>query len=357
METRRSRPIERPLIRALAHREHGPRRFSAAAACVIPVIDYGPFFAGEAGALPRLGKEIAQAAENVGFFYALNHGVADELLARTFAAARKFFALLLEQKLGIKLNNRGVGYLPINASVQSASNVGKAILSNRSESLFIGREAGGAPPDPVQEESLSGGNQWPAEIPGFQPDIMAYFAALEAMCARLLPPLAVALGEPADFFEPYFRGEADARLRLLHYPPQDPSGGHVFGQRPHTDNSFITALARTEVPGLVVRLPSGEWFPPPVIPGSLLINLGNIMRRWSNDRFLSVPHAVLNASGTDRYSIAYFYNPNPDRVIECVPSCAGPDNPPLYPPALYRNLAADFYRARPLIAAAACPPR
>ena len=93
MEMRRSRPIERLLISAL---ENGPRRFSAAAG-VIPVMDCGPFFAGEAGALPRLGEEITRAAEHVGFFYALNHGVADELLVRGFAAARQFFALPLEQ--------------------------------------------------------------------------------------------------------------------------------------------------------------------------------------------------------------------------------------------------------------------
>ena len=72
---------------------------------------------------------------------------------------------------------------------------------------------------------------------------------------------------------------------------------NLFGQAPHTDNSFMTALARTDVPGLAVRLPSGEWFAPPIIPGTFLINLGNIMRRWSNDRFLSTPHGVLNEVG------------------------------------------------------------
>jgi isopenicillin N synthase-like dioxygenase len=100
------------------------------------------------------------------------------------------------------------------------------------------------------------------------------------------------------------------------------------------------------VPGLAVRLPSGDWFAPPIIPGTFLINLGNIMRRWSNDRFLSAPHAVINASGTDRYSIAYFHSPNPDRAIQCLPSCVGQDNPAHYAPAIYRDLAADFYRAK-----------
>ncbi|HKM70711.1 MAG TPA: 2OG-Fe(II) oxygenase family protein, partial [Stellaceae bacterium] len=166
-----------------------------------------------------------------------------------------------------------------------------------------------------------------------------------AMCDRMLPPFAVALGMPADFFAPYFADEAHANLRFLHYPPQDADEYKLFGQGPHTDNSFMTALARTDIPGLAVRLHSGEWFPPPVVPRTFLINLGNIMRRWSNDRFLSTPHGVLNDSGTDRYSIAYFHSPNPDRVIECLHSCIGPSNPPRYPPAVYRDLVLEFYRA------------
>jgi isopenicillin N synthase-like dioxygenase len=131
----------------------------------------------------------------------------------------------------------------------------------------------------------------------------------------------------------------------LHYPPQQDMSENTFGTAPHTDNSFMTALARTDVPGLAIRLPSGEWFPPPLIPGTFLINLGNIMRRWSNDRFLSTPHGVINESGTDRYSIAYFHSPNPDAVIECLPSCVSADNPPRYPRAVYRDLVLAFYRA------------
>ena len=174
---------------------------------------------------------------------------------------------------------------------------------------------------------------------------MAYFDALRAMCHGMLPPFAVALGLSPDYFAPYFANEAHANLRFLHYPPQDTLEDNTFGQAPHIDNSFVTALARTEVPGLAVRLPSGEWFAPPILPGTFLINLGNIMRRWSNDRFLSTPHSVINDSGTGRYSIAYFNSPNPDAVIECDPTCTGADNPPRYPPAVYRNVVLEFYRA------------
>ncbi len=317
----------------------------AAAAKAIPIIDYGPYFAGEKGALEALAAELTHACENIGFFYALNHGVPETLIDRAFAASRWFFALPLEQKLALSLNQNNIGYLPLNASVQGASTVHKATKPNQNESFFISHDRGPDHPDVIAGKPLRGQNQWPADMPGLRGDMMAYFDALGAMCQRMLPPFAVALGMPPDFFGPYFADEAHANLRFLHYPPQQTTEDNVFGQGPHTDNSFMTALARTDVPGLAVRLPSGEWFPPPVIPGTFLINLGNIMRRWSNNRFLSTPHGVLNDSGTDRYSIAYFHSPNPDRVIECLPSCMSADNPPQYPPAVYRELILEFYRA------------
>jgi isopenicillin N synthase-like dioxygenase len=319
----------------------------AAAAALIPVIDFGPVFAGEPGALNHTANIVRDACERVGFFYALRHGVEQELIDRAFAASRQFHALSLDAKLQLKLNENNIGYLPVNASVQGASTVHKATRPNQNESFFVSHDRGPDHPDVVAGIPLRGRNQWPADhfVPGMRGAMMAYFQALGAMCDRMLPVFAVALGMPADFFAPFFADEAHATARFLHYPPQDAGEDNLFGQAPHTDNSFMTALARTEVPGLAVRLASGEWFPPPVIPGTLLINLGNIMRRWSNDRFLSTPHGVLNDSGTDRYSIAYFHSPNPKSVIECLPSCTSADNPPRYETALYRDLVMEFYRA------------
>jgi isopenicillin N synthase-like dioxygenase len=317
----------------------------AAAAAQIPVIDFGPVFSGVGGALERTAAEACHACENVGFFYARNHGVAETLIERAFAASRQFHALPLADKLKLRLNDNNIGYLPVDASVQGASTVHKATRPNQNESFFVSYDRGPDHPDVVAGTPLRGRNQWPDGMPDMRRDMMAYFAALGAMCDRMLPVFAVALGMPADFFAPFFVDEGHANLRFLHYPPQDAGEDNLFGQAPHTDNSFMTALARTDVPGLAVRLPSGEWFPPPVIPGTFLVNLGNIMRRWSNDRFLSTPHGVLNDSGTDRYSIAYFHSPNPASVIECLPSCVGPGNPARYPPAVYRDLVLEFYRA------------
>jgi isopenicillin N synthase-like dioxygenase len=175
--------------------------------------------------------------------------------------------------------------------------------------------------------------------------MVAYFKALEGVGERMLPVLARALDLPARHFEPFFADEAHINLRFLHYPPQEIDDDEQFGQGPHTDNSFMTFLAREDVPGLAVRLPSGEWLAPPVIDGTFLVNLGNVMKRWSNDRFLSTPHGVLNDSGRDRYSIAFFYSPNVRAVVECLPSCVGGDNPPRYPPAVYGDLVRAFYTA------------
>ncbi len=324
--------------------EHRVRDYAAAAA-QIPVIDFGPVFAGEPGALASSAAQVCHACENVGFFYAFNHGVPEALIEQAFAASHRFHALPLADKLKLRLNDNNIGYLPINASVQGASTVHKATRPNRNESFFISHDRGPDHPELIAGAPLRGRNQWPQEMPEVRRDMMAYFRALGAMCDRMLPVFAAALGMPEGFFAPFFAGEAHANLRFLHYPPQDRDEDNLFGQAPHTDNSFMTALARTDVPGLAVRLPSGEWFPPPVIPGTFLINLGNIMRRWSNDRFLSTPHGVLNDSGADRYSIAYFQSPNVDSVIECLPSCVGPDDPARYPPAVYRDLVLEFYRA------------
>jgi isopenicillin N synthase-like dioxygenase len=310
----------------------------------IPVIDFGPCFSGDEGALGSLACELAHACDEIGFFYALNHGIPAELIGRAFTAARHFFALPLEQKMALRLDQGHLGYLPIGASVQAASAVHHATRPNRNESFFVSQDRDPNHPEAAVGIPSRGRNQWPADLLGVRADMMAYFSAVSALCGRMLSSFAVALGMTADFFAPFFAGEPNARLRFLHYPPQDTTEDHAYGQRPHTDNSFITALARTDVPGLSVRLPSGEWVAPPAIPGTLLINLGNVLRRWSNDRFLSTPHRVLNASGVHRYSIAFFLGPALDSVVQCLPSCVSAENPARYRPARYRDLIHDFYR-------------
>jgi isopenicillin N synthase-like dioxygenase len=209
----------------------------------------------------------------------------------------------------------------------------------------VSHDRGADHPDVIAGLPLRGRNQWPEGRERMRAAMLRYFKALERVGEQLLPVLSRALDMPAGYLAPFFANEAHINLRFLHYPPQHTDDDEQFGQAPHTDNSFITMLAREKVPGLAVQLPTGEWLAPPLVPGTLLVNLGNMMKRWSNDRFLSTPHGVLNDSGTERYSIAFFYSPNPASRIECLPSCTAPGNPARYPPALYRDLILQFFNA------------
>jgi isopenicillin N synthase-like dioxygenase len=311
----------------------------------IPVIDFGPAFRQETGALDDVAAAVRHACERIGFFYMAGHGVDQAIIDAAFAASRELHAMPVEHKLKLKINENNIGYLPVNQSMQRASTVHKAVRPNYNESFFISHDRGADHPDVVAGKPLRGRNQWPEGHERMRAAMLRYFKALESAAERMLPVLARALDMPADHFAPFFANEAHAQLRFLHYPPQAIDDDEQFGQAPHTDNSFITMLAREDVPGLAVRLPSGEWLAPPVIPGTFLVNLGNMMKRWSNDRFLSTPHGVLNDSGTDRYSIAFFYSPNPASVVECLPSCTDAANPPRYPPAVYGDLILEFFNA------------
>jgi isopenicillin N synthase-like dioxygenase len=158
-----------------------------------------------------------------------------------------------------------------------------------------------------------------------------------------MPVCAVALELPPDFFDAAF-AESQFSFRISHYPPVQ-AEENQFGIAPHTDANFLTFLAQTEVPGLQVRLPSGEWLDVPYIPGSFAVNSGDMMYRWTNGRFKSTPHRALPPVGQHRYAIPFFMGPYIDTVIACLPTCQGPDNPPRFPPITYEQYLLWWYDA------------
>jgi len=323
--------------------QQGARDLEAALA-QLPIIDLGPYFRGEDGALETMGREMAAACANVGFFYITNHDVPEDLIAGAFAQSKRFHALPLAAKQSLALGQNNIGYMAMNTSMQAHSTVHKATTPNQNESFFVTHDRGPDHPDVVNKTPLRGQNHWPDHLPDFRQGVMAYFAALNALGQRLLPAFAVALGMPSDYLDDDFANENNATLRLLHYPPTRVVDND-FGAAPHTDNSFMTILARAEVPGLAIRLSSGEWLPPPIIPRTFLVNIGNMLRRMSNDRFLSTPHGVIVDGDRDRYSIAYFHSPNPYRMIRVAPSCIDAAQPAKYEPRLYADMMQEFYRA------------
>ena len=300
----------------------------------IPVLDIGPFLAGEPDAAAPLARAVARACEDTGFLVVANHGVPQRLIDDTFAAAAQFFAQPEAEKLALKIGQYNIGYLPFGGQVVRHSPVNKNTKPNFSESFYITRDRAPDHPDIINNKPLIGLNRWPPDMPQFRAATMAYCAAMEAMTTRLVPVVAMALGLPPAYFAEAF-AEPNCTIRLIHYPPQPNPEDNEFGFAPHTDNNFITFLAQSALPGLEVRTAEGEWIRPPAVPGTFVVNTGAMLARYSNDRFRATPHRVINRNGASRYAIPFFLGPNHDAIVDCVPTCVGPGNPPRYEPTTY----------------------
>ncbi len=300
----------------------------------IPIIDLGPLRAGEAGALERLGTELRHAFEEVGFYFVVNHGVPQSLVDAAFAQAARFHAQPLETKLAIRVNQHNVGYLPFRGATTRHSQINPNNKPNLNEAFFAKRDLPADHPDVLAGKPFCCVNQWPEGLPGFRETALAYQDALEGLALSLLPGYALALDLPADFFTEAFRAPMYT-LRMSHYPRQEVVEENEFGLAPHTDTSFMTLLAQNKVPGLAIRLPSGRWVDAPAIEGAFLVNGGDLLRRWTNDRFLATPHRVINRSGAERYAIPFFFDCGADHVMAPLPSCVSADTPAKYEPITY----------------------
>ncbi len=320
---------------------HEQRRTIANA--VIPVIDLGPYFGGDTGALAAAAADLRDALEGIGFFILVNHGVPQDLIDRTFAEARRYHAQPLDVKMALRMNEHNNGYMAMGKYAVWTSEVNANDKPDLNEAFFIKRER--PPDDPLVRSGrrFAGPNRWPDDLPGFRDTVLAYTGAVDALARRVLPLCAVALDLPPDYFDRAF-AESQFSFRLSHYPPVE-AEANQFGIAPHTDANFLTFLAQTDVPGLQVRLPSGDWLDVPYIPGSFAVNSGDMMSRWTNGRFKSTPHRALPPVGRHRYAIPFFLGPHLDTAIACLPTCQGPDNPPKYPPITYEEYLRWWYDA------------
>jgi isopenicillin N synthase-like dioxygenase len=310
---------------------------------VIPVIDLGPYLSGAPGALEATAAQLRDALETIGFFIIIHHDVPQDLIARTFAEARRFHAQPLAVKMALRMNEHNNGYMAMGKYAVWTSAVNANDKPDLNEAFFVKRER--RPDDPLVRSGrrFAGPNRWPDQLPGFRDTVLAYTAAVDALGRRLMPVCAVALELPPDFFDAAF-AESQFSFRLSHYPPVK-AAENQFGIAPHTDANFLTLLAQTDVPGLQVRLPSGDWLDVPYIPGSFAVNSGDMMSRWTNGRFKSTPHRALPPVGQHRYAIPFFMGPHLDTVIACLPTCQGPDNPPRFPPITYEDYLLWWYDA------------
>jgi isopenicillin N synthase-like dioxygenase len=309
----------------------------------IPTLDMSPYLAGAAGGRERVAAELDEISRTVGFFYLKGHGIPQAVIDRLFEESRRFHSRPEAEKSAIPwfatdtLRSGYQGTEPARPS--SNSHIIPDAKPNLYAKFSVNREGGlgGKPADPHKPINI-----WPENLPGFKEAVQDYHQRVERLARQFLPLWATCFGLPLDYFDKFF-ATPHLTLSLLRYPPQKVIGNRQYGIAPHTDNSMMTFLLQADVSGLAVRMPSGHWRVVDIIPGKMLINTGNLIVHWSNGRYLSTKHRVINTNEVDRYSSPCFFGPSGDAMIECLPPCQSPENPPKFKPMTYRAMRQWYY--------------
>ena len=308
-----------------------------------PILDFSDLSRGIPAARQRLARDLAYALENIGFLVVVNHGVPAAMIDGIFAEAARLHAMPLERKMALAMGSGSVGYLPAARFAIKTSEINQNRKPDLNEAFFIDRERSPDDPEVRAAKPFRELNKWPSDLPGFREAATAYYARLEAFAKSRLPVVATALDLPPDWFDAPFTN-AQCTLRLSHYPPTEYEDNQ-FGISPHTDSSFLTILPQSNLEGLYIRPAGRGWMKAPKIPGSFIINSGDMCKRWSNDRFLSTEHLAINpAPDRDRYAVPFFFAPNTDWPIRCLPTCCTEENPPRYPEVTYEQYRLWFLR-------------
>lgn len=272
----------------------------------IPVIDIGPL---RDGSDPEgVAAALHRASREVGFIYVSNHGIPDGDLAAARETALGFFRQPDAGKRAVKVSERHRGWL-----AAGGAKMGDDARPDLKESFIWGyQDAEGHTPE---DHPLRGANRWPAG-PEFRAAAMRWFHGAHEVAHHLMRGFALGLGKPETFFLGG-GGAPMSRASFVYYPPQPAEAGEAqFGVGPHTDFGVLTVLAQDDVGGLQVQALSGEWVAAPPIPGTLVVNVGDLLARWTNDEYRSTPHRVVNASGRERLSAVLAYDPEPATMID-----------------------------------------
>jgi len=283
----------------------------------IPIIDVAPLrSANPSATVEALGR----ICREIGFFYVTGHGISTDAV---FAAAQDFFALPVEQKdrLSIKRSPHNRGYVGL-----GGERLDEHTPPDQKEAFNIGLELAPNDPELLARVPFRGVNFWP-DLPGWRATVLAYYQACHQLVLDIHRGFALDLGIAEDFFASRL-DRPISTLRMLHYPPGEASD---LGAGTHTDYGNLTVLATDGVAGLQVRRRDGTWLDAPHVKGAFVCNIGDCLMRWTNDVYVSTPHRVVRPA-RERYSIAFFADPNPDALVETIPTCLKPGEAARYQP-------------------------
>jgi len=288
--------------------------------------------------LQSVATDFRSIYSDVGFGAIVNHGIPQSLLSALFNASRQFHNLPMQAKMEVALNSAHRGYIPINTSTDVNSKLAEVKQPNQSESFMIMREDTADSTPVTSGAYLAGPNQWP-ELGGFQETLTEANTHLSAVARQLLEIACVALNVNPSRLLPAFDCPT-TWLRLLHYPPQPPVAD-LYGSAPHTDFGCLTLLMQDEVAGLQVKTADGDWLKVEPDRSTLIVNVGDMLNRWSNGILKSTPHRVINATGQERYSCAFFFDPYVDTIVAPLDECVSAERAALFKPVHF----GEFLRA------------
>jgi isopenicillin N synthase-like dioxygenase len=304
---------------------------------IVPSVDLSGWSTASAGERRDAVGRVDAACRAVGFLQVSGHGIPEPVIAAALAASDQYFALSLQEKMSSRPDRAEInrGYAPLGSEALAYS-LGRERPPDLFEAFNIGDDSAPAG-TPDAAANLFAPNIWPAEPRGFRPAIWAYFLHAVTLSRTLLDIFALALDLEPGWFGPR-TDHATLTMRTIRYQrhPDSPAGpppAEQLGMSEHTDYGIVTVLYADAIPGLQIVDPAGAWHD--VIPdaGCLLVNLGDLLAQWTNDRWKSTIHRVVPPPpGTIRRSMAMFNDGNYDTVVEVLPTCTGVDEPPRYPP-------------------------
>ena len=276
-------------------------------------------------------EQIDTVFREIGFLLVTGHGIDADVKERMLDQLRVFFALPVEQKEAIAIGRSPChrGYVGIATETLDDANT---LAGDLKETIDSGPEQGPDHPEVVAGTPLHGPNQLP-DLPGFRAAWQGYFDQAVEAARRVQRGVAMALGLPADYLLD-MPGETLYHFRMIHYPPQHrlPPAEGQLGCGAHTDYGSVTLLTDDGVGGLQVMRRDGAWIDVQVPDDHVVVNLGDLMAIWTNDRYVSNPHRVINPPDVDRYSMPLFVTPPFHARIECLETCLEPGESPRYEP-------------------------
>ena len=302
----------------------------------LPLIDLGEFLKSGGTRLGDVPEKIRAACEGVGFFFAVNHGVSEDLINRIFIESKRFHDLPFETKKILSVNQNQRGYIVPGATKVRHSTYNENTKFDTNATMVFATEYGEDNSHRQTGKRFYSENQWPNNLPGFKETVTEYMETLTNLGKKMLPLWASALELPKEYFLPYFE-ENYTYFRMAHYPPVPELRDNEYGLGPHADTGFMTFLPQADVDGLEILDVDGSWFRPPRMDNAILVNTGQFLERWSNERFRATPHRVIPPKDVNRYSIALFVNPAFEPTCKCLPTCTSPGNPPKYPNESYHE--------------------